>query len=213
MPFRFLSCCAALLIGVLAFTPTGAKAVDDADYLRVGVGWWDMNRKDMWAPEFDLAYRSDYKWWVFKHHAGVLGTGDGSAYAYWGLYMDLYFGNRFVLSPSTAVGYYYRGEWEKGDHKTNLGHQVEFRSGIDLSYRFDDRSRLGLGYYHTSNTGLWSKRNPGEETLLLTYDLPISKLYSGWRSPGGNSPASQAAAQGQTTQAAQAKPKKSSKPR
>jgi hypothetical protein len=180
--------CAAFLTSAIP----AAKAVDDADYLRLGAGWWDFNRPDNYAAEFDLAYRSDYKWWFLKHQAGILGTSDGSAYGYWGLYMDFYFGNRFVVSPSTAVGYYYRGDWEKGDKKSNLGSAIEFRSGIDFSYRFDDRSRMGLGIYHISNTGLWDKRNPGEETVMLSYDIPISKLYSGWKSPGGNSPAAQA---------------------
>lgn len=209
MPFRRLLLSAAALLGALLLPDASALAAEDADYLRIGAGLWDFNRPDNYAAEFDLAYRSDYKWWIFKHQAGVLGTTDGSAYAYWGLYMDLYFGNRFVISPSTAVGYYYRGSWEKGDKKSNLGSPIEFRSGIDFSYRFDDRSRMGLGVYHISNTGLWDDRNPGEETVMLSYDIPISKLYSGWRSPGGNSPASQAARQ-PTEQATATKSEKTS---
>lgn len=169
-------------------TAPAALAADDADFLRVGAGWWDFNRPDNYAAEFDIAYRSDYKWWFLKHQAGLLGTSDGSVYGYWGLYMDLYFGNRFVVSPSTAVGLYARN-----GASSNLGSAVEFRSGIDFAYRFDDRSRLGIGIYHISNTGLWDDRNPGEETLMLSYDIPISKLYSGWKSPGGNSSAAQSA--------------------
>ncbi|MDK9721586.1 MAG: acyloxyacyl hydrolase [Rhodospirillales bacterium] len=195
MAIRKILLSMAALGSLLLSTAPEAVAADDADFLRVGAGWWDFNRPDNYAAEFDIAYRSDYKWWFLKHQAGLLGTSDGSAYGYWGLYMDLYFGNRFVVSPSTAVGYYYRGAWDKGDKKSNLGSPIEFRSGIDFSYRFDDRSRVGLGVYHISNTGLWSDRNPGEETLMLSYDIPISKLYSGWKSPGGNSPAAQSASQ------------------
>lgn len=189
----------AALGSLLLGTAPEAVAADDADFLRVGAGWWDFNRPDNYAAEFDIAYRSDYKWWFLKHQAGLLGTSDGSVYGYWGLYMDLYFGNRFVVSPSTAVGLYARN-----GASSNLGSAVEFRSGIDFAYRFDDRSRLGIGIYHISNTGLWDDRNPGEETLMLSYDIPISKLYSGWKSPGGNSPAAQST--NQSASVMQAKP-------
>jgi hypothetical protein len=211
--FRRLLLASAAILTLMTGAAPKAKAADDADFLRLGAGWWDFNRPDNYAAEFDIAYRSDYKWWFLKHQAGLLGTSDGSVYGYWGLYMDLYFGNRFVVSPSTAVGLYARN-----GAQSNLGSAIEFRSGIDFSYRFDDRSRLGLGIYHISNTGLWDDRNPGEETLMLSYDIPVSKLYSGWRSPGGNSPAAQAAVGAEapaqaTASALPAKPAKQGKAR
>ena len=49
----------------------------------------------------------------------------------------------------------------EGDGK-DLGHAIEFRSGIEVAYRFDDYSRLGLSFTHISNAGL-DERNPGVE--------------------------------------------------
>ncbi|MBF0168690.1 MAG: acyloxyacyl hydrolase [Alphaproteobacteria bacterium] len=189
MPIRRLVRSIALLLGLVALSSQAALAADDPDFIHMGVGWWDFNRPANHAAEFDLAYRSDYKLWLLKPHAGILGTSDGSIYGYGGFLIDFYFGNRFVVTPSTSVGFYSRG-----GAKSNLGSPIEFRSGLDLAYRFDDRSRLGVGIYHISNTGLWDKRNPGEETALLFYQMPVHKLIPSWRSPGGNSKASQAAA-------------------
>ncbi len=59
---RLLMALAAVAGFSLPMSPS-AKAADDADFLRIGAGWWDFNRPDNYAAEFDLAYRSDYKWW------------------------------------------------------------------------------------------------------------------------------------------------------
>ena len=34
-----------------------------------------------------------------------------------------------------------------------MGHVVEFRSAVELAYRFSNRARLGLEFYHLSNAG------------------------------------------------------------
>jgi lipid A 3-O-deacylase len=177
---RRIVCAAAL--AVLAFAPASSRAGDDPDFIHFGAGWYDFQRPQTHTAEFDIAYRSDYKLWFLKPHGGLLATADGQFYGYGGFLFDLYFGNRFVVTGSTAVGL-----WAQGASKKNLGHVVEFRSGLDFGYRFDDRSRLALGIYHISNTGLWAKHNPGEETALLSYQVPINKLFPSWKSPGGNS--------------------------
>ena len=55
---------------------------------------------------------------------------------------------------------------------TNLGSWWEFRSGAELAWRFEDMSRLGVAVHHTSNGGL-TKRNPGEQSVLLMYSVPL----------------------------------------
>ena len=70
------------------------------------------------------------------------------------------------MLPSFAAGLY-----EDGDGK-DLGHTVEFRSAIDLAYRFDNRSRLGLSFYHLSNAHL-ADSNQGTEVLSLIYSVPL----------------------------------------
>jgi hypothetical protein len=91
-----------------------------------------------------------------------MATAQGSLYVYGGFRFDLPLGERWLVSPQWAAGlYYYAGG-------RDLGGALEFRSGIELSRRLGERSRLGLTLYHLSNAGLYS-RNPGTESLLLTY--------------------------------------------
>jgi hypothetical protein len=166
---------ALLLVSGMGLTVMAVPAqAADPSYLTIGAGTWETLRNTPRKPEFDIAYRSDYKLWVFKPMVGALVAGDGDFYGYGGLRLDVYFGPHVVSTLSTAVGLY-------GGNGYDLGSAVEFRSGIDLAWRFNDASRLGLGFYHMSNAGIDSHRNPGSESALLTYSLPITKLF-----PGGN---------------------------
>jgi hypothetical protein len=71
-----------------------------------------------------------------------------------------------VLTPSFAAGYYDNGDG------VDLGHEVEFRSSIELSYRFDNRTRLGVSFYHLSNASI-GDTNPGTEVLSVVYSIPL----------------------------------------
>ena len=106
------------------------------------------------------------KIWIVKPFAGLMGTTDGAVYGYGGFLMDIFFGRRIVLTPSLAAGYYSDGNGR------DLGHAVEFRSSIELAYRFDDRSRLGIAFYHLSNAHL-DDHNPGTEILGVVYSIPL----------------------------------------
>ena len=141
---------------------------DDPAFLELQGGTFDIRHAH--TGIFDLEYRSSYKLLgVAKPMVGAFGTSKGAAYEYAGLALDLYFGRRWVATWSEAIGAYEHG----GDVK--LGAVPEFRSAIDIAYRFDDRSRLGVEFHHISNAGI-GKQNPGAETALLTYAYPLSKL-------------------------------------
>ena len=98
-----------------------------------------------------------------------MATSDKAIYGYLGVLIDFYFGRRFVITPSFAPG-----AWSRGDGK-DLGHWVEFRSQLEFAYRLDDRSRVAVSIGHISNAGLDST-NPGDESVMLTYAVPFSKL-------------------------------------
>jgi hypothetical protein len=157
---------AALVLGVAA--GAGPARADDPDFLSLSAGAFDVN-DDMTAAEFRLEYRSDLKWWIFKPFTGIMGNSDAGFYGYGGVLIDLFLGRRFVLTPSFAVGAY-----DRGDGK-DLGHSVEFRSQIEIAYRFDDRSRLALSFSHMSNASI-DEVNPGTESLMLTYAFPFDVL-------------------------------------
>jgi lipid A 3-O-deacylase len=152
-------------VGVMIAAPFPAMA-DDPDFLTFAIGYYDLVQEHDKAVEFRAEYRSDLKIWIFKPFVGAMGTTDSAFYGYGGVLVDLFFGRRWVLTPSFAAGYY-----ENGDGR-DLGYELEFRSSIELSYRFDDRSRLGLSFYHLSNASI-GDTNPGTEVLSVVYSIPL----------------------------------------
>ena len=164
----FLRVAAAAAAGVLL--ASGAARAEDPDFLSVAVGYFDWNRTKNTAVEFRGEYRSDAKFWIFKPFGGLMATTDGGFYGFAGVLVDVYFGNRFVVTPSFAPGFYEEGSG------LDLGHEVEFRSQIEFAYRFDDRSRLGVAVNHMANAGLGDS-NPGTESAMVYYSIPFDALF------------------------------------
>jgi lipid A 3-O-deacylase len=161
---------AALSAGLLLMAlPSGAAWADDPDFISGGAGYYDWNRQKNTAAEFRAEYRSDYKLWIFKPFGGVMATSDGAFYAYTGLGIDVYLGSRFVITPSIAPGFYAQGGG------LDLGYPLEFRSQLEIAYRFDDRSRLGVAISHMSNASIVDE-NPGTESAVVYYSVPLSTL-------------------------------------
>ena len=155
-----------LLCALLAALPmTAARALDPA-FLTFGAGSFDMNGDDT-TGTISLEYTHDKRlFWEFKPMGGLMATFDGAFYLYGGVAVDIFLGRRLVLTPSFAPGLYIEGGGK------DLGHVVEFRSAVELTYRFSNRARLGLELYHLSNGGL-DDRNPGANALMLTYSMPL----------------------------------------
>ncbi|MCB9947246.1 MAG: acyloxyacyl hydrolase [Rhodospirillaceae bacterium] len=105
--------------------------------------------------------------WYLRPVLGAEATTDSSFYLYGGFIVDVYLWDNFVLSPNAAVGYY-----DKGDAR-DLGSELEFRTGIEAAYRFDNGMRLGAVFHHISNAGI-GDTNPGIETLTLNFTIPIN---------------------------------------
>jgi lipid A 3-O-deacylase len=143
----------------------------DPPRIAVGAGAFDVtpsasNRHGGTAAELRAEYRFGDVLWFVSPFIGVQGTSDAAFYGYGGFGVDVNFGPNIVLTPNVAAGYFARGSG------TNLGSWWEFRSGAELAWRFDNMSRLGVAVHHTSNAGL-TKRNPGEQSVLLMYSVPL----------------------------------------
>ena len=161
-----------VLLGIpAACLSSGPSHADDPDFLTIGGGWFDFNRQKDQAGEFRVDYRSNYKFWHFKPFLTAAGITNGMTFFGGGVLIDVYFGNRFVVTPSFAPTYW-RGETDDLD----LGHGLEFRSQIEFAYRFDDRSRLGIAVSHSSNASL-GDTNPGTESLLVNYSHPLGNIF------------------------------------
>ncbi|WP_218940184.1 acyloxyacyl hydrolase [Denitrobaculum tricleocarpae] len=148
---------------------------DDSALISFGVGYFDALRavKDDDADDaadFRLEYRHDEKLWIFKPWAGVEVTSEGGIWGGAGILVDIYFGKNVVLTPNFGVGAFEEGSG------LDLDSVIEFRSQIELAYRFEDRSRLGFAISHISNAGIGDE-NPGTEIATIYYHLPLEKLF------------------------------------
>tara|TARA_Y100001960_G_scaffold332583_1_gene433666 strand:+ start:2649 stop:3158 length:510 start_codon:yes stop_codon:yes gene_type:complete len=148
-----------------------SSKADDPDFLSFSLGWFDFNRQKDQGSEFRVEYKSDEKLWHFKPFATLAVVSNGMTFLGAGVLLDVYFGRRWLVTPSFAPTY-----WQGKTGDLDLGHAVEFRSQLEIAYRFDDRSRLGLSISHYSNASLGDK-NPGTESLMLNYSIPISKFF------------------------------------
>ena len=97
---------------------------------------------------------------------GVMGTAKGAFYGYGGFGFDINFAEKWVITPTAAVGYFGHGSG------IDLGAHCEFRTGAEFDYRFDNLVRLGFGFYHISNAGI-GKQNPGVELATFVLTVPL----------------------------------------
>jgi lipid A 3-O-deacylase len=155
----------ALSIGASVKADDGMK--DDPAFLSVGAGYYDFNRRKETGGEFRVEYRSNKKFFAFKPFAAASVTSTSQGFVGAGFLIDLYLGRRFVVTPSFAPHYYWGG-----NDKLDLGHALEFRSQLEVAYRFDNRSRLGLAISHYSNASI-GDTNPGTETATVYFSLPL----------------------------------------
>ncbi|MCC9620659.1 acyloxyacyl hydrolase [Thalassospira sp. MA62] len=138
--------------------------------LEFSTGYVDITQ-DEEAAEFRLDYRAQKAFFdVTRPIGGVMVTSEGAVHGYGGLAVDALWGDHFVTSVYTSVGAYHQGNGE------DLGHWIEFRSGLELGYRFDSHERLSLGISHISNASIGDE-NPGTEILSLTYSFPIDRMF------------------------------------
>jgi len=98
---------------------------------------------------------------------GIEANTESATYFYGGGMLDVRFGPHFILSPNAAVGAYFNGDGR------DMGSTVEFRTGVEAAWEFDNRMRIGAAFHHISNAGIGDV-NPGVETLTLNFSIPLN---------------------------------------
>jgi hypothetical protein len=99
---------------------------------------------------------------LFVPAFGAMVNSDSSYYGYGSFRFEVPLGERWQITPQLGYGLYDR------NGGFNLGGQVEFRSGLEVTRQIGERYRLGLIYYHLSNAGIYV-HNPGSESLVLSF--------------------------------------------
>lgn len=165
------SAIAAVAFGMaLAAAPRQAEA-DDPGLLALGVGVYDfIGDKNKPAGMVRAEYRLAQGLFFIKPLVGGFVTNDGTFYGYGGLRADVILKDHYVIMPVITAGF-----WQRGGGK-DLGSPMEVKSGAEFAYRFDGGSRLGVAFEHLSNVGI-AQRNPGAETILAVYSIPIASPF------------------------------------
>jgi lipid A 3-O-deacylase len=144
-----------------------ASPVLAGDFLTGYVGEFDALQRDNTSVIGGLEYRYKDVYHGLRPLAGVMVTTDSAVYGYAGAAWDLALSNHIILSPNFAAG-----GFAQGDGK-DLGNGIEFRSGIELAYQYDNGARGGLAFNHMSNASIGNK-NPGAENIVATYSIPLN---------------------------------------
>ena len=163
-----------LALFILASTVYGKPP---PDFISFSTGVYDFlrERSRTWefAAEYKFhvkAFKSPNRYLEFRPLVGLMANIRGSGYLYLGLNFDLLFFDHLLIAPGFAAGYFWQGGGK------SLGYPLEFRSGVELAWQFEDWHRLGVHFYHLSNASL-GKRNPGEESFVLFYDIPLAEGF------------------------------------
>ncbi len=152
-------------------------ALPPPDLISFSSGIFDFLREKYRTCEFSIEYKchvsflkSPFRFLDFRPLLGLMATVEGTTYLYAGVNLDLFPCEHLVIAPGFAAGWYRPG------HGKDLGYPIEFRSGVEIAWQFDDWRRLGVHFYHLSNASL-GRRNPGAESIVLFYDIPIRKGF------------------------------------
>ncbi len=140
----------------------GPPRREDEAGLSLSAGAIDVG-KEREAAEVGVEHRFRADWCRgLGPHIGALMTTDESFYVYIGADRRFEIGRSWFLDSSLAMGFY-----EDGNGK-DLGGALEFRSGISVGRRLRDGSRVGIGFFHLSNSSYY-RRNPGANSLLFRW--------------------------------------------
>lgn len=160
----------ALLAAVMTLPSGAARSDDDPDFVTFAAGKFDIFRNREEDLELRMDYRFGKKLWIFKPFLTGAYVTNNSSFLGAGVLVDIYLGRRFVLTPQFSPTW-----WRGKTSNLDLGHALEFRSRVELAYRFDDRSRIGVSIDHSSNAGL-GDGNPGVESVMLNYSMSLDTI-------------------------------------
>ena len=151
-----------LLILVLAASP--AVAVEPFSLAFSG-GVSNFNKSEK-RVEAGFEVRLPTELWGLAVATGMSVNDDRSAWVFGGLRRDLHLSKSWIVTPAFAVSHYHQGDGK------DLGGPLAFRSAVEIGYQWPSQKRLAFAIYHLSNASIYS-HNPGMNSLILTYSLPV----------------------------------------
>ena len=152
--------------GILALAISPLSYADHQHTLAFSAGVFEAFENNDSAAEIGIEYRFAPQPSIFNliPTLGLAMNSDGGYWGYAGVRYDWQISQKWILTPNFAIAAYEEGGG------TDLGHDIEFRTGLDLGYQLTDTSRLALGIYHMSNADI-ADDNPGSESVIVTYSF------------------------------------------
>ena len=105
-------------------------------------------------------YRKSFLGKISPITGGFL-TKNNAFYLYTGVQAEYELGF-LTITPSFAPGYYNEGGGK------DLGHPLEFKSEVQMSFDLGDSSQMGMSYNHISNASFGTK-NPGANSYMFNF--------------------------------------------
>ncbi len=154
-----------LASGFLSLGLSQVTVAENTSVLAISAGAFDVSKDDT-SAELGLEYRFApiESFYDIIPAVGIAANADGGYWAHAGVRYDIDISDNWVLTPNFAVVGY-----EKGGGK-DLGHGLEFRSGLEFAYKLNASSHLGIAIYHLSHAGIGGE-NPGQESVILSYSF------------------------------------------
>ena len=153
------------IVANIIFLNKIAKAQDHSS-LAISLAVFDVIQHHETSIEGRVEYRLNKSNWKLNPFVGVMGNSDEAKFIYMGFFSEFIFFKNFCFSTSTAPGLYFRGK------SKDLSFILEFRSQVEISYRFKNSMKIGVSLNHISNISI-KPPNIGVESLALTFVIPI----------------------------------------
>ncbi|GGA91305.1 hypothetical protein GCM10011369_36730 [Neiella marina] len=158
-----------LLAGLMALSTTAVASEVDSEAqqhrLGFGIGVWEaMEQMDIYYVQGAYEFAEYEPLWGIRPTVIGMVSEDGEYYAAGGWLKEFTISERWDWGFGNVVGYH-----SDTDH---LGHHLEFYSRIFANYDIQEDAFLRLEFGHLSNASI-GDRNPGTETLTLTYNWRI----------------------------------------
>ena len=142
-----------------------SKDAEDTE-INVFTGLFDFSDHKQKAGLFGIQHQSEELW--RKSFLGKLSpitggffTENNAYYLYTGVQAEYSLG--FLnITPSFSPGYYNEGNGK------DLGHPLEFKSEVQVTFDLSESTYLGMSYNHISNASLGTK-NPGANSYMFNF--------------------------------------------
>ena len=154
------------LILVLVLTYTKLFASDNNHQLNFYVGNFDFSDHKQAAILIGFQHQNEdlNRDTLIGNISPITGgfvTENSAIYVYTGFEWNVDMGS-FTFTPSFAPGLYHEGGGK------DLGHVLEFKSEVQVSFDQSQSSKLGFSYNHVSNASLGDK-NPGANSYMFNF--------------------------------------------